>query len=67
VAARLPMSIPGRVQPLDAGSCRVSLGSESLDRIAQDVVVLGPELESIDADAEVREHLHAVGRRLLDS
>ncbi len=66
VAARLPMSIPGRVQALGAGRCRVHLGSDSLDRIAQDVVALGPELESIDAAADVREHLHAVGRRLLD-
>lgn len=46
-------------------SCRVLLGSDSLDRIAQDVVALGPELESLDAPAEVRGHLHAVGRRLL--
>ncbi|OZM79394.1 DNA-binding transcriptional regulator [Pseudonocardia sp. MH-G8] len=65
VAARLPMAIPGRVQALDAQRCLVHLGSDSLDRIAQDIVALGPEVESLDAPEEVREHLHALGRRLL--
>jgi predicted DNA-binding transcriptional regulator YafY len=65
VTARLPMSIPGRVRAIDAGSCRVDLSSDSLGRITQDVVALGPELASLDAPAPVREHLRAAGRRLL--
>ncbi|WP_142049385.1 helix-turn-helix transcriptional regulator [Pseudonocardia kunmingensis] len=65
VAARLPMAVPGRVQAIDGERCRVHLSSDSLDRVVQDVVALGPELEELDAPPEVREHLREVGRRLL--
>jgi hypothetical protein len=58
------MSIPGRVQALDAGTSRVNFGSDSLDRIAQDLVALGPDIVRVDAPPEVLAHLHTVGRRL---
>jgi predicted DNA-binding transcriptional regulator YafY len=64
VTARLPGVIPGRVTPLDAETTVVRLGSDSLDRLAQDVVALGPDA-TVHAPGEVVDHLRAVGRRLL--
>jgi predicted DNA-binding transcriptional regulator YafY len=60
VRARLPMSIPARIQPLDAASCTVRLGADSLDELVRDVVALGPGAV-LDADPDVLAHLRAVG------
>lgn len=60
VRARLPMSIPARVQALDDDSCTVALGADTLAALVQDVVALGPGAE-LDAPADVLEHLRAVG------
>ncbi len=65
VRARLPMSIPARIQPLDEGSCTVSLGADALDELARDVVTLGPGTR-LDASPDVLAHLRDVGRWLLE-
>jgi predicted DNA-binding transcriptional regulator YafY len=65
VRARLPMSLLARIQPIDENSCRVALGADSLDRLARDVVALGPGTK-LDASPEVLAHLRDVGRWLLD-
>jgi hypothetical protein len=65
VRARLPMSIPARIQPLDEGSCAVSLGADALDELTRDVVTLGPGTR-LDASPDVLAHLRDVGRWLLE-
>jgi predicted DNA-binding transcriptional regulator YafY len=64
VRARVPTLLPGKIEPLGADSCVVALGADSLDRIVQDLLALDAE-PTLQADAEVREHLQRVGRRLL--
>jgi predicted DNA-binding transcriptional regulator YafY len=64
VIGRRPLLLPGRVEPLDAHRCRVHLGADSLDALAQDIVALGADVE-LDGPPELVDHLHAVGRRLL--
>ncbi len=49
---------------IDAYRCRVQLGADSLDTLAQEIVALGADVE-VDGPPELIEHLHAVGRRLL--
>jgi cell division protein ZapA (FtsZ GTPase activity inhibitor) len=41
----------------------VQLGSDSLDRLTQDIVAMGTD-GTVQAPAEVVEHLHAVARHL---
>jgi predicted DNA-binding transcriptional regulator YafY len=64
VRARLPEALPGRVTAIDERTCRVRLGSDSLDRLTQDLLAIGAEL-SVEGPPEVREHLASVGRRLV--
>ncbi|MBO0689239.1 MAG: YafY family transcriptional regulator [Candidatus Dormibacteraeota bacterium] len=64
VRARLPWALPGRVTPVDERACRVRLGSDSLDRLTQDLVAIGAHLTVEDASSEVLEHLSLVGERL---
>jgi predicted DNA-binding transcriptional regulator YafY len=63
VRARLPMSILARIQPVDAASCTVVLGADSLHHLARDVVALGPGAE-LEGPPEVLAHLQQVGRWL---
>jgi predicted DNA-binding transcriptional regulator YafY len=65
VRARLPMSLPARIQPIDETSCSVALGADSLDRLVRDVVTLGPGAQ-VEASPEVLGHLRDVGRWLVD-
>ncbi|MDR0359070.1 MAG: YafY family transcriptional regulator [bacterium] len=64
VRARLPRALPGRVTPIDERACRVRLGSDSLDRLTQDLVAIDAELTVEAASPDVLEHLAAAGRRL---
>lgn len=66
VLARLPGLLRGRVVPVDAGSCTVDLAADSLDTIAGHVAAFGAPF-TVDAAADVRDHLHELGRRLLAS
>jgi predicted DNA-binding transcriptional regulator YafY len=66
VRARLPMSIPARIRPIDDTSCSVLLGADSLDQLVRDVVVLGPGTQ-LDASPDVLERLRDVGRWLLEA
>jgi predicted DNA-binding transcriptional regulator YafY len=63
VAARLPGAIPGRVTAVDATTSSVQLGSDSLDRLARDVVALGTGT-TVRACVEVVEYLHVVAAHL---
>jgi predicted DNA-binding transcriptional regulator YafY len=65
VRARLPMTIPARIQPFDEASCTVQLGADSLDRLVRDVVTLGPGTK-LDASPDVLAHLRDVGRWLIE-
>jgi predicted DNA-binding transcriptional regulator YafY len=56
--------LPGRVERIDAYRCRVQLGADSLDTLAQEILAFGADVE-VDGPLELIEHLHAVGRRLL--
>ena len=64
VRARLPEALPGRVTPVDERTCRVRLGSDSLERLTQDLVAIDAELTVEEGSAEVLDHLALVGRRL---
>ena len=64
VTARRPLLLPGRVERIDAHRCRVQLGADSLDTLAQEIVALGADVD-VDGPPELIEHLHAVSRRLL--
>lgn len=64
VLARSPSLLRDRVTPVDAGSCRVDLAADALDTIAGHVAAFAAPF-TLEAPAEVRDHLHALGRRLL--
>lgn len=53
-----------RVQPLDEGTCRVDASDDVLPRIAQTLAGLDTDY-TLDADADVLEHLRATARRTL--
>jgi len=63
VRTRLPMSITARIQPLDATSCSVLLGGDSLEHLVRDVVTLGPGTR-LEGSPEVLAKLRDVGRWL---
>jgi hypothetical protein len=63
VRARLPMSITARIRPLDAASCSVLLGGDSLEHLVRDVVTLGPGTR-LEGSPEVLAQLRDVGRWL---
>ncbi|GGM73055.1 DNA-binding transcriptional regulator [Longimycelium tulufanense] len=64
VLARLPTLIPHRVEPIDEHTCTVRFGSDSVDRIAQDLVALGADY-TLTCSQDLRDHLRAVAQRLL--
>ncbi|WP_114559184.1 helix-turn-helix transcriptional regulator [Desertihabitans aurantiacus] len=63
IAARLTTSIPGRVQPLDDHRCTVTLGADSPETIAADLVALDAPF-TLDAPPELLEALHTIADRL---
>ncbi|HYZ03202.1 MAG TPA: YafY family protein [Candidatus Binatia bacterium] len=64
VRDRLRRALPGRITEVDEHTCRVRLGSDSLDHLTGDLVALDSELTLDEASPEVRDHLALVGRRL---
>ena len=64
VLTRLRTLLPGKVTPLDGGGSVVQLGAGSLELIVQDLIALDADA-TLDAPAEVLEHLDTVARRLL--
>ncbi|KAA2255939.1 transcriptional regulator [Solihabitans fulvus] len=68
VLAGLRGPLPGAVTPVDADTCSVGLGSDSLDLVAQSVArlaALGFGL-TVEASEEVLDRLRSAGRRLAD-
>ncbi|SHF80147.1 helix-turn-helix transcriptional regulator [Streptoalloteichus hindustanus] len=66
VLARMIASSPSRIEALGERRCRVRLGADSLEIVAQRVVsllALGVEV-TLDGPAEVLDHLDALGRRI---
>lgn len=61
--ASTPTAIPGRAAVVDVSTSTVRLGSDSLDRLAQDITAIGTDGD-VHAPAEVVQHLHAVARHL---
>jgi hypothetical protein len=41
VTARRPLLLPGRVERIDAYRCRVQLGADSLNTLAQEILAFG--------------------------
>ncbi|WP_051580015.1 helix-turn-helix transcriptional regulator [Pseudonocardia acaciae] len=63
VRERVPTLLPGKIEPLGADRCAVTLGSDSLDRIVRDLLALDTDV-TLEADAEVLDHLRTVAHRL---
>lgn len=63
ITARLPTSIPGRVQPLDDHTCTVTLGADSPETIATDLLALDAPF-ILDAPPELLAELHLLADRL---
>ncbi|GAT70545.1 DNA-binding transcriptional regulator [Planomonospora sphaerica] len=64
VRARLPNTMPGRIEPVDEHTCTVRLGSDSLDAIAAELAALGADF-TLDGPPELLDRLRAVAGRLL--
>jgi predicted DNA-binding transcriptional regulator YafY len=62
VASRVPPSA-GQVEAIDHGSCRLRLGSNSLDMLAFYIVLIGVEFR-IEEPAELRDHMRTLATRL---
>ncbi|MEJ2855872.1 MULTISPECIES: helix-turn-helix transcriptional regulator [unclassified Saccharothrix] len=63
VEARLVVALPGKVEPVTAGTCRVHLGADTIEPIAADLLLCAAEY-TLDASDEVVGALRAVGARL---
>ncbi|MFI9814719.1 helix-turn-helix transcriptional regulator [Saccharothrix variisporea] len=63
VEARLVVALPGKVEPVSAGTCRVHLGADTIEPIAADLLLCAADY-TLDASDEVVEALRAVGTRL---
>jgi predicted DNA-binding transcriptional regulator YafY len=63
ITTRLPAAMPSRVTAVDDTTSTIQLGSDSLDRLTQDIVAAGTDA-TVHTSAEVAEHLHAVARHL---
>jgi predicted DNA-binding transcriptional regulator YafY len=65
VLARTYASLPGEVEPVDAHTCVVRLRADSLDLITQHLAAWGADF-ILEGPQEVLDHLHVVGRRLME-
>jgi predicted DNA-binding transcriptional regulator YafY len=63
IAARLNSAIPGRVQPLNDHTCTVTLGADSPEPIAADLITLSAPF-TLDAPPELLDKLHTFADRL---
>jgi predicted DNA-binding transcriptional regulator YafY len=66
VASRLPAPLPGEVNPVDAETCTVRLGADTVEIVAASVVAFGAPF-TIEGSPEILAHLRVLGQRLLDA
>ncbi|GAA3143986.1 YafY family protein [Planomonospora alba] len=64
VRARLPTTMPGKVEAVDAGTSVIRLGADSPHVIVRELAALGADF-TLDGPPELRAHLRAAARRLL--
>ena len=58
-------SLPGEIEPVDDHTCVVRLRTDSVDLITQHLAAWGADF-ILEGPQEVLDHLHAVGRRLIE-
>ncbi|WP_439028857.1 WYL domain-containing protein [Gordonia terrae] len=63
IAARLNSAVPGRVRPLNDHTCTVTLGADSPEPIAADLIALSAPF-TLDAPPELLDNLHTLADRL---
>jgi len=64
VEARMPGLVPGRITPVDDGTCTVRLGADDPARLLADLVALDADY-ALDAAPDVHQRLRTAARRLL--
>ena len=57
-------ALTGRVEPLDANTCRVYVSDDSLDHMTQHLVALGADFTLDSAPPELRQQLNNLAKRL---